>query len=224
VGDALTHLHHTGLDQDMLEEWGYIVEIMLEKGADPDAKCTKTNECTPFLDKRTSPHSVDLVIKEIFSERLPDQETALVDKLKTLRLSCSEPSTCHPTPSSDDPHFHDSPQPKSPQKFQQRPKRSYAEGFEDAPTTKRSRASGFRSFETHYLQRKRQQTEMHSLGTSYVPCRNPLFETDTLSATTISGREWTTPWDSNLFGVYAFDDPRARRIYAANKWSERSRR
>jgi hypothetical protein len=219
---ALTHLHHTGLDQEMLEEWGYIVEIMLEKGADPDAKCTKTNECTPYLDKRTSPHSVDLVIEEIFSERLPEQETALVDKLKALRLSCSEVSTCQPTPSSDDSHFHDSPQPKSPQKFQQRPKRSYAEGFEDAPTTKRSRASGLRSFETHYLQRKRQQTEMYSRGTSYIPCRNPLFETDTLYTTTISGRQWTAPCDFNLFGVHAFHEPDVRRINAVKNWPKRS--
>jgi hypothetical protein len=200
---ALTHLHHTSLDEDMLEEWGYIVEIMLEKGADTNGECTKTNECTPYTTIRTSRHSVDLIIEEIFSERLPEQETTLQDKLGAMRLSPSEVSTYHPTPGSDDPHSEDSPQTRLLQKFQQRPKRAYEEGFEVPSTgTKRSRASGFRSFETHYLQRKRQQTEMFSQGTSYLPPhRNPLLETDTLSyTTTILDRSWKTPWDSIPFG------------------------
>jgi hypothetical protein len=69
---TLTYLHHTGLDKDILEEWRYVVEIMLEMGTNTEEECTKPIECLPYIQIRASRHSVDLVIKEVFSERLPE--------------------------------------------------------------------------------------------------------------------------------------------------------
>jgi hypothetical protein len=205
----LTYLHHTGLDEDILEEWGYAFEIMLEMGADTEGECAKSNEDLPYVQIRASRHSVDLVITEVFSEKIPESEIAkmildgnlfddgtippkklsetgmtLQEKLSTLRLSRSRSSLAHRITGLEAPHSKNVLPIRSPRKFQPRLKRAIQESIrEGSIETKRRRAAGFRSFETHYLEQKRQKTNMFSQNFSYLPpCRNPLFQDDTPSS------------------------------------------